>query len=137
VTSRARLYSLYARREAAAVAGLGRAVADAASEHAKAEARSAKLRQLAQEMHLLSGPSLAANLRANGMLTTGLVEEAERQSRMAENVSVEIARLRQTLGLHDRRRHFGETAATAARAAEQEEAEARAEAARPPHRRPR
>lgn len=135
MTSRARIFDLYARREAAQVAGLGRAVSRAANELATAEAAGARLRRLAEEVHSLPGPTLAANLRACGLLATGLVEEAVRQGDKAELAGAEVARLRQKMNFHDRRCQFGETAAAAARVADAEAAEARAEAARPVPRR--
>jgi len=121
----------YARRESARVAGLGRAVSQAAYESANAEATGARLRRMAQDVQTGTGPMLAANLRASGLLATGLVEEAERQGQKAENAGNEAARLRLTMGLHDRRRLFGENAANSVRMAEAEDAEAREMAARP------
>jgi hypothetical protein len=135
MTSRARIFDLYARREAALVAGLGRAVSRAAGEVAMAEAAGARLRQIAQDVQLAPGPTLAANLRACGMLATGLSEEAARQHDKAALAAAEVARLRQKMTFHDRRCQFGETAATNARLADAEAAEARAEAARPVPRR--
>jgi hypothetical protein len=135
MTSRARIFDLYARREAAQVAGLGRAVSRAVSARAEAEATCARLRQIAQEIQMTSGPTIAANLRDRGMLASGLVEEAARQDEKAALAGAEAARLRQTMNFHDRRCQFGETAAANARIAEAEAAEARAEAARPVPRR--
>ncbi len=135
MTSRARLFELYARREAAHAAGLGRAASHAVSERAEAEASVARLEMLAQQMQVGSGPILAAHLRASGLLVTGLVEEAARQGARAEFAGQEAARLRQKMSFHDRRCSFGETAAATARAADAEVAEARAEAARPVPRR--
>jgi hypothetical protein len=135
MTSRARLYDLYSRREAARVAGLGRALSQAVAERAEAEAKGARLQQLVRDIQAGSGPSLAATLRASGLLATSLAEEAHRQDLCAENAGMEATRLRQTMGLHDRRRLFGEQAADLARKAEAEEREAREQANRPPPRR--
>ncbi len=135
MTSRAKLFDLYARREAAQAAGLGREVSRAVSERAEAQASASRLQRMAQQMQPGFGPLLAASLRANGLLVSGLVEEAERQVRKADFAGDEAARLIQKMNHHDRRRHFGETAAATARAADAEAAEARAEAARPVPRR--
>lgn len=130
MTSRAKLFDLYARREAAHAAGLGREVSRAVSERTEAEASVARLQMMAQQMQVGSGPLLAASLRASGLLVSGLVEEAERQGRKADLAGVKAARLIQKMNHHDRRRHFGETAAATARTADAEAAETRAEAAR-------
>ncbi|NEX45285.1 hypothetical protein [Pseudotabrizicola algicola] len=135
MTSRARLFDLYARRESARAAGLGRAVVQVTAEQAEAEARSQRLRHFAQEIQVAKGPLLAADLRALGHLAATLVQEAESQDVRAEAALREAVRLRKSMSQHDRRRHFGETAAMQARLAEAEEAEARAEASRPPARR--
>ena len=137
MTSRAKLYDLYARRESARVAGLGRSVSQAMTESAEAEAKGERLRQLARDIQIAAGPSLAATLRASGLLASGLAEEADRQGMRAETAGNEAARLRVTLGLHDRRRLFGEKAAELARKTEAEAAEARELATRPPLRRER
>lgn len=135
MTSRARVLDIYARREAAQVAGLGRAARHAAHEQAEAEALVTRLRAMALDVQVGSGPVLAATLRASGMLAASLTEEAARQDARAETAGHEVARLRQKMGFHDRRSRFGETAAAAVRQAEAEAAEARAEAARPTRRR--
>lgn len=135
MTSRARIFDLYSRREAARVAGLGRAVSQAVAERAEAEAKGARLHQLVRDIQTGSGPSLAATLRASGLLATSLAEEAVRQVQRAEHAATEAAKLRLTMGLHDRRRLFGEQAADLARKAEAEEREAREQASRPPPRR--
>jgi len=129
--SRARLYDLYAQREFARVAGLGRAMTQVISELADAKASAARLQRMSQETQVANGPLLAATLRARGLLTSELVEEADRQNHRVEHAQQEAERLRQAMTLHDRRRLFGQTAATNARAADAEAAEARAEAARP------
>lgn len=134
MTSRARVFDLYARREAARVAGLGRAVSQAMAERAEAEAKGARLHQLVRDIQTVPGPSLAATLRASGLLATSLAEEADRQGQRAQNAGTEAERLRLTLGLHDRRRLFADQAASLARKAEAEEREAREQASRPPPR---
>ena len=135
MTSRARLYDLFARREAAQAAGFGRAISRAVSERTEAEASVARLQMMAQQMQVGSGSLLAADLRAAGFLVSGLVEEAARQGQRADFAGVEADRLRQKMNFHDRRCEFGETSAATARAADAEVDEARAEAARPVPRR--
>jgi hypothetical protein len=134
MTSRARLFSLYARREAMQAAGLGRSLAQALSEGAAAQSLSARLQRMAQEVNTSLGPALGAELRASGFLATSLVEEAERQNIRANHANQNVLRLGWALKLHDHRRHIGETAAAAARLEETHAAEARAEATRPPRR---
>ena len=137
MTSRARLFSLYARREAVQIAAFGRSVTQAASEHDEAKALGARLQQMALDIQIEVGPVSAATLRASGLLATSLVEEAERQSSRAAHAQHEVARLRVTIGCHDRRRQFGEAAATNARSAILDAAEAREESSRPAFRKER
>lgn len=135
MTSRARVFDLFAQREAARLADLGRATQKAAAAQAQAETAAARLGLMAREMHQSAGPCLAADLRANGLLTTRLVEEAGQLIEVAGQAAAERLRLRQQIWHHEQRRVFGETAASHARAAEKDEEERRAEAARPAPRR--
>ena len=134
MSSRARIFDLYARRESARVVGLGREIMQISAEHAEAAGRSLRLRNMAQEIQPGIGPFLAANLQAIGLLAATLTQEADNQDVRAQAALRETLRLRQSMSLHDRRRHFGETAAASARVEEADEAAARAEAMRPPPR---
>jgi len=135
MTDRARLYTLFARREASRTAELGRSVLAARAEQTAAQATGDKLDDLARAISPQGGAMNAASLRAIGLLMSDLAAEADRQRLRAEHAGANAERLRQLIVTHDRRRQFGETAATAARIEAAEAAAARAEAAVPQTRR--
>jgi len=129
--SRAQLFSLYARREAAEGARLGRTLAASLADEAEAWSMSDRLLRLMTDIAPQRGRMVAAGLRDAGLLAASLAAEAARQQARAGAVRPEIDRLRALIGRHDRRRQFGDSAATAARIADAEVIEAREDAARP------
>ena len=135
MTSRARIFDLFAMREATRIAGLGHELQQVSVRLEEAVQSGARLSRMAQDIRPASGPGLAADLRAGGMLTTRLLDEADRLAETSARAAEEALRLRQALGQHDQRRRFGTSSAVSARVAEAEEAEARADTTRPQPRR--
>lgn len=136
MTGRARLFTLYARREAARGAEAGRTLADRLSQAAEARSMAERLQQLVTDIAVPRGEILAAGLRDTGILTSNLVQEAERFEARATMATPEIDHLRGLVGQHNSRRDYGEAAAARARTAEIEASEARADALRMRWRRP-
>lgn len=134
MTGRARLFQLIARREAAATARAGRASAEA-------RLRGEALRQSeARLQHLLAGMEpggtlSAASLRDSSRLALDLAREADSLRARALAAEAEAEARRAEMQRHDLRRSLTEEAARAARRQAEEDAEARAEAARIPPRR--
>jgi DNA repair exonuclease SbcCD ATPase subunit len=135
MTDRERLFTLIARRESARAASLGQAIAQVRAQQAEAEAMGSRLRRLTQDMAPATGPMLASQLRAAGMLAQELESEVDRISARADHAKTESARLRGMVILHERRRETAQSAAAAARAAEAEAVAARIDAQSPAPRR--
>lgn len=134
-TSRAQIFSLYARREAARGAVLGRALATARAQEAEALRMADRLKRLLGDMAAPRGQIAAAGLRDAALLAATLAAEAARHEARAGAEAPEIARLRALVGQHEQRRSFGERAAAAASADAAAASEAREDAARAPYRR--
>lgn len=128
--SRASVFGLYARREAARGATAGRALAAARAQETEASHMADRLQRLLGDIAAPRGEVAAAGLRDAGLLVATLAAEAARHEARALAQAPEIARLRALVGQHEQRRSFGERAAEAVRAAEAADLEARADAAR-------
>jgi hypothetical protein len=131
MTGRARLFTLMARAEAMRLAQTGRAMTQAQTELARAEAMDNRLRHLLDALPRAAGPVSVASLRDTGLMLTQLAAEAADHAAAASAARLRVADLRVSMAGHDQRRRRGEEAAQAARRTEAEQAEAKQDAARP------
>lgn len=134
--SRARIFELMSRREAARLAALSRDHAAVLGQVRQAEALSQRLSRMMDDLAPRQGVTAAATLRDAGLLAAGLAAEADRQQGRIEQARHEAERLRLLIGQHDQRRRLSADAATAARAEAAAEGEARAAALTPVRRNP-
>lgn len=132
--TRARLFELMSRREAARLAGLSRDRVAVMGQVQQAEALNQRLGRMMDELAPRQGVTAAATLRDAGLLAAGLAAEADRQQVRIEQARHEAERLRLLIGQHDQRRRLSADAATAARAEAAAEAETRAGALTPARR---
>nr|WP_111299254.1 hypothetical protein [Paracoccus saliphilus] len=124
--TRARLFELISRREAARLAGLSRDRAAVLGQAQQAEVLSQRLSRMMDELAPRQGVTAAATLRDAGLLAASLAAEADRQQGRIEQARQEAERLRLLIGQHDHRRRLSADAASAARVDAAAEAETRA-----------
>lgn len=134
--SRARLYDLMSRREAARLVALSRDRAAVLGQVRQAEALSQRLSRMMDDLAPRQGVTAAATLRDAGLLAAGLAAEADRQQGRIEQARHEAERLRLLIGQHEQRRRLSAEAATAARAEATAAAETRSGALAPARRNP-
>jgi len=131
MTTRARLFTLMARKEAVHLAALARAMGQARADLASAEALEMRLHRLMADLAPGPGPVPACMLRNTGLMLDRLGGETAQQQDQARRARAALDSLRGRMLTHEQRRRSGEEAAQAARLAEADLAEARIDAARP------
>lgn len=129
---RARVFQLFARREAARAALLAPGLARACADQAKSERLAERLTDLAKTTNLGAGPMLGADLRSTAQFVAGLTTEAERHRSIAIDQAKTAAHLRRNIAGHSLRQQFADRSAQNAMAEAEAEAEARRAAALPP-----
>lgn len=132
---RARLFHLYARREAARAALLAPGLAHASAAQAHSERLANRLTDLAQAATLGCGLMLGADLRSTAYVATGLLTEAERHRGIAADQALKAAGLRRNIAGHTMRQDFAQRTAQTALTEAEAEAESRRAAALPSVRR--
>jgi len=138
MTSRARLFTLAARKQGQQIAELAREFGAAKADHAAAMALGNRLHALMTGLAPTAGSTHAAgsiqasSLRDTGDLIMKLAQEADQQQDRAQTLQARLHMLQSQIAIQDQRRRSIQKAADAARRMDRDAAEARIEAARPP-----